>query len=77
MNDHTTMIFKCLSLKGMSQADLSRLSKVPRVQINQILSHSRTMTVRQAVAISRVLKLPSARELLIAQVDWKLSEISH
>lgn len=73
--DHTAMILKALSVRNLTQAQLADYSGISRSHVNQILSHKRTMQIRQAKGFEKVLKILTARELLIAQIDYKLREV--
>ncbi len=74
MNDHSYMILKALSVKKMQQKQLAKLTRISQSHLTQIISYHRTLSVNQAKEIESALGIVSARELLHAQVDWKLTE---
>ena len=70
--DHAEQIKKAMELREVDAKSLAKYSGVPLHSVYAILEKRRVMTVLNAKRIARALKNVTARELLIAQVDYQL-----
>jgi len=61
----------------MTQAKLAKLSGIPPSALSYVITGKRTMTVNQARKFAKVLHVVTARQLLVAQVDYKLMDTSN